>query len=161
MTDMQPYERLSLITPEVDDDEVEFDEYLWSALFEYADGPAPDPDTIEVVTNVWATSPEGYGSVNLALLARLADGRWATCVAWADTTGFGCQQGVDWRVNDTRELAISQGLDKEARAHLGLPLSSEARPCAECPEPTAEGRAYCSTRCRNAGDRHDEMDGDL
>lgn len=35
------------------------------------------------------------------------------------------------------------------------------RPCAECPETAPAGRAYCSTRCRNAGDRHDDLDGDL
>jgi hypothetical protein len=36
------------------------------------------------------------------------------------------------------------------------------RPCAECPETAPKGRAYCSTRCRNAADRHDqdvEVDG--
>lgn len=35
------------------------------------------------------------------------------------------------------------------------------RPCAECPEIAPRGRAYCSTRCRNAADCHDDMDGDL
>lgn len=35
------------------------------------------------------------------------------------------------------------------------------RPCAECPETALRGRAYCSTRCRNAADRHDGLDGDL
>ena len=35
------------------------------------------------------------------------------------------------------------------------------RPCAECPQTAPAGRAYCSTRCRNAADQHDEMDGDL
>lgn len=34
------------------------------------------------------------------------------------------------------------------------------RPCAECPIPVPAGTTYCSTRCRNAADRHD-MDGDL
>lgn len=125
MTDMQPYDRLSLVTPVVESNDVQLDEYLWSALFEYSDGPAPEPDSIEIVTDLWATSPEGGGSTDIALLARLTDGRWASCVAWSDYTGFGCQQGVDWRVNDTRELAISQGLDKESRTHLGLSLPGE------------------------------------
>lgn len=37
------------------------------------------------------------------------------------------------------------------------------RPCAECPETAPEGRAYCSTRCRNAADSHDDhdLDGDF
>lgn len=34
-------------------------------------------------------------------------------------------------------------------------------PCAECSTPVPAGRTYCSTRCRNAGDCHDDMDGDL
>jgi hypothetical protein len=125
MTDMQPYERLDLVTPVFEKNDVQIDAYLWFALFEYSDGPAPDPNSIEIVTDLWATSPEGYGSVDIALLARLNDGRWASCVAWADTTGFGCQQGVDWRINPTREAAISQGLDKESRTHLGLSLPGE------------------------------------
>ena len=34
-------------------------------------------------------------------------------------------------------------------------------PCAECTSPVPAGTTFCSTRCRNAADRHDEMDGDL
>ncbi|MGW9058853.1 hypothetical protein [Streptomyces sp. NPDC055733] len=124
MTDMQPYERLATLTAHFATDP-RVDEWDWSALFEYADGPAPDPTAIVTVSNLWCTSPEGGGSRDIALVAVLNDGRWATCVAWSDYTGFGCQQGVDWRVNPTRELAISQGLDKESRAHLGLSLPGE------------------------------------
>lgn len=122
--DTSQYRRLQAITPATDLG-TEFDEYLWGALYEYADSTAPTPEQIDQITHAWATSPEGYGSTDIAFLARLADGRWTTCVAWSDTTGFGCQQGVDWRINDTRELAISQGLDKEARTHLGLSLHGE------------------------------------
>jgi hypothetical protein len=35
------------------------------------------------------------------------------------------------------------------------------RPCAECPETAPVGRAYCSTRCRNAADDHNDYGGDL
>lgn len=125
MTDTEPYERLTALTAHYLTDDVEFDEYLWSSLYEYGEGDTPEPGQIAEVTDLWATSPEGYGSVELALIARLADGRWATCVAWADTTGFGCQQQVDWRINDTREAAIALGLDKESRNHLGLSLPGE------------------------------------
>lgn len=34
-------------------------------------------------------------------------------------------------------------------------------PCAECRASVSVGTTFCSTRCRNAADRHDEMDGDL
>lgn len=51
--------------------------------------------------------------------------------------------------------------EKTSRKVLAVPVAPEAAPCAECPETAPFGRAYCSTRCRNAADRHDEMDGDL
>lgn len=127
MTDTDRYLRLAAMTRDRDTDDIEFDEWLWSSLYDHAEGDAPpDPEHIVEIADLWATSPEGFASVSLALVARLNDGRWATRVAWADTTGFGCQAGVDWRINATREAAISQGLDKESRAHLGLSLPGEA-----------------------------------
>lgn len=39
--------------------------------------------------------------------------------------------------------------------------SSSTAPCAECSTPIPAGRAFCSTRCRNAADCHDDLDGDL
>jgi hypothetical protein len=123
--DMRPYyERLARLSAPFTTD-VTIDEWDWSALFDYADGEAPEPSAIAGIAGLWAVSPEGGGSRDIALIACLQDGRWATCVAWSDYTGFGCQQGVDWRINPTRELAISQGLDKESRAHLGLALPGE------------------------------------
>jgi predicted nucleic acid-binding Zn ribbon protein len=35
-----------------------------------------------------------------------------------------------------------------------------SRPCAECPMPVPHGTTYCSTRCRNAADDHNDY-GDL
>ncbi|MFH8792262.1 hypothetical protein [Streptomyces sp. NPDC017941] len=119
-----PYQRLSSLTAAFGT-EVPLDEWTWHSLYEYADTDVPAPEQIVEITHLWAVSPEGYGSTDIALVARLYDGRWATCVAWSDTSGFGCQQGVDWRVNATQELAISQGLDKESRKHLGLSLPGE------------------------------------
>ncbi|MGW4222935.1 hypothetical protein ACWEG1_05710 [Streptomyces bauhiniae] len=123
--DMQPhFERLARMCVPFNTDP-QLDEWDWSALFEYADGPAPDPAAIATISDLWCISPEGGGSLDIALVASLHDGQWATCVAWSDYTGFGCQQGVDWRINPTREAAISQGLDKESRTHLGLALPGE------------------------------------
>lgn len=46
--------------------------------------------------------------------------------------------------------------------HTGCPVwESKTAPCAECLTPIPAGRAFCSTRCRNAADRHDDLDGDL
>lgn len=126
MTDTSRYLRLAEMTRERGDtDDIEFDEWLWSSLYEYGEGDIPEPDQIVEITDLWAESPEGFGSVNLALVAQVSHGGWATCVAWADTTGFGCRGQVDWRINATREAAISQGLDRESRRHLGLPLDGE------------------------------------
>jgi hypothetical protein len=36
-----------------------------------------------------------------------------------------------------------------------------AAPCPECQTPVPAGTTFCSPRCRNAADRHDDMDGDL
>ena len=33
-------------------------------------------------------------------------------------------------------------------------------PCAECPTPVPAGTTYCSARCRNAADCHDDLNGD-
>lgn len=68
----------------------------------------------------------GWAETDVALIAELTDGTWATCVAWCDSSGWGCQQGANWRVAPTRDLAISQGLDKAARAFLKLQLPGEA-----------------------------------
>jgi hypothetical protein len=107
--------------------EIEFDDWLWASLYDYAEGDqAPQPDQIAEITGLWAISPEGWGSTDIALIGRLADGRWVTCVAWSDTSGFGCRQSVDWRINDTREAAIAFGLDQESRSHLGLQLTNDA-----------------------------------
>ncbi|MFG3046326.1 hypothetical protein ACGFZR_15520 [Streptomyces sp. NPDC048241] len=122
--DMQPYERLASLTVRFTT-EVVLDSWLWRSLYEFGSGDIPDSAQVVEVTDLWAVSPEGYADTDIALIARLADGQWATCVAWSDTTGFGCQEGVDWRINSTRELAISQGLDRESRLHLGLALSGE------------------------------------
>jgi hypothetical protein len=68
-----------------------------------------------------------YGEQDFVCLVELTDGTWATCVAWCDTTGWGCRrQGVEWKVATTRDDAIRLGLDKAARARLGVPLPGEA-----------------------------------
>ncbi|WP_282698041.1 hypothetical protein [Streptomyces sp. CC208A] len=121
------HERLATLTAHFAT-EITLDDWTWSSLYEYATGDVPEPEQIAEITHLRAVSPEGWASTNIALLAHLTDGRSATCVAWSDTTGFGCQQGVDWRINDTREQAIAMSLDKESRSHLGLTLPNDQQP---------------------------------
>lgn len=118
------YARLAGLTPSTAHlDDMSIDGYLWQNLYEYADTTPTPPEDIAEITHLWATSPEGFASTNLAALGRLhGDGGWFTVVAWCDTSGFDCMGQVDWHRADTREQAIRFGLDREARAHLGLSL---------------------------------------
>ncbi|MDX5568444.1 hypothetical protein PYK79_41315 [Streptomyces sp. ID05-04B] len=46
--------------------------------------------------------------------------------------------------------------------HAGCPKwSPQTAPCAECTTPVPAGTTFCSARCRNAADCHDDLDGDL
>lgn len=52
------------------------------------------------------------------VLAELNDGRWAGCEAWNDTTGWGCQDGIEWGIASDRETAWNLALSEEGRAVL-------------------------------------------
>lgn len=126
MAEPESYRRLADLTPATAHlDDIEMDSSLWATLYEHAHQTPPPPRDIAEITHLWAISPEGWSSTNIAALGRLTDDRWFTVVAWSDTSGFDCQGDVDWHTADTREAAVSQGLDKEARAHLGLALATE------------------------------------
>lgn len=83
-------------------------------------------DRIARVDLWFGESPEGYGSQDFVALVELTDGAWAACMAWADTTGWGCQDGVEWKVGPDRQLVIEQGLDRAARIKLGVALDGES-----------------------------------
>jgi hypothetical protein len=116
-----------------------FDSYDWRAVLDEADTASPvrcedastipaeptrmfTPEDVLAVDCWYAESPEGYGSVSCWGILRLKDGTWAACIAWADTTGWGCGDGVLWRLLPSREEAIVFGLDEEGRQRLGLEL---------------------------------------
>jgi hypothetical protein len=52
-------------------------------------------EDIETVHYAWGYSPEGYGSWEGGFILELKDGRFATLTGWCDTTGWGCQDGVE------------------------------------------------------------------
>jgi hypothetical protein len=100
----------------------------YTGAFSVYDGCRVQDVTVERIARVDAwkgDSPDGYGSVDFAALVELAEGSWAGCMAWADTTGWDCQSGVQWKWANTRDDVISQGLDRDARARLGVPLAGE------------------------------------
>lgn len=107
----------------------------WQQCFDYgsparlvtaADLPAPTDrqitaDDIEEVEAWCGTSPDGWGSVDIVALLRLTDGQHAALIAWADTTGWGCQDEVEWTIG-TRDAVIRMGLGDRA-AELGLEVA--------------------------------------
>jgi hypothetical protein len=58
--------------------------------------------------------------LELFAILRLHDGRWASVSAWNDYTGWGCQDGSNVAIGDSREQVITFGLDEEGRRKLGL-----------------------------------------
>ncbi len=52
-------------------------------------------ESIEKVHYAWGYSPEGWGSWGGGFILELKDGRFVTLTGWCDTTGWGCQDGVE------------------------------------------------------------------
>ncbi len=97
----------------------------YEGAFTAPDGQPTDDITADRIAHVlaWnAESHEGGNDVNFAAIAQLADGRWAGCMAWTDYTGWGCQQGVYWRVVDSLPDAVAFALDQQGRRWLGQTL---------------------------------------
>lgn len=101
---------------------------FYEGAFTAPDGQRADDITADRIghVDIWAVeNPEEMADYNFAALVELTDGTWAACVAWTDTSGWGCQQGVYWRIAATRDDAIRFCLDKDARRRLGLSLVGE------------------------------------
>lgn len=95
---------------------IEADDYdIAEAL---ADAGIEKSDVSEVV-NVYATSPEGYGSIDIDLVVALKDGRFAYFSAWADTTGWGCQQGSSDIIYAGSLADLIPELTADARRNFG------------------------------------------
>lgn len=84
-----------------------------------ADTAPPALANVVEVTHWHGESPEGYGSLDMAALLHLEGGRWCAVTAWADTTGWGCRDGVEFIVGDRDDL-ITYGFGDEHRRLLGL-----------------------------------------
>lgn len=89
--------------------------------------PAPDI-TAERIARVHGMRADrgDYAEVNFACVVELTDGTWAACMAWADTTGWGCQDGVEWRVVHDLDSVIAYGLDQRGRERLALTAGGAA-----------------------------------
>lgn len=101
---------------------------VYSGTFSVLDG-----SQVEDVTRVRIAHVEAYdvldgdcAETDIVALAELTDGSWAAVMAYCDTTGWDCQADAQWKWAPTRELAISQGLDREARRRLNVALPTDA-----------------------------------
>lgn len=68
----------------------------------------------------WAISPEGYGSLECCGIVQTTDGYFWAFDAWTDTTGWGCQDGVDWYGPRATVEGASGLLSQEHRRNLGF-----------------------------------------
>jgi hypothetical protein len=99
----------------------------YSGTFSVINGAQVEDVTPERVARVdasWVVEGD-YSETNIAALVELTDGSWAAVMAWCDTTGWDCQSDVQWKWGPTRDLVISQGLDRPSRERLGLALPGE------------------------------------
>jgi hypothetical protein len=104
---------------------------VYSGTFSVLDGSQVEDITHQRITHVEAYDvlDGDYAETDIVALAELSDGSWATVMAYCDTTGWDCQADAQWKWAPTRELAISQGLDREARRRLNVALPSDAEAC--------------------------------
>lgn len=77
-----------------------------------------ESDVSEIV-NCYTDSPEGWYSVDIDLVVRLVDGRFAYFSAWCDTTGWGCQQGASDVVYAGSLAELIPEMTAEARRIFG------------------------------------------
>lgn len=74
----------------------------------------------------WKPGDGGGTELDLAVVARLHDGRWVSVEGWNDYTGWGCQDGAYVRVSATEDDVVWHGLSAEARRRLGYDASAHA-----------------------------------
>lgn len=104
------------------------------AGWEHAEGWG-DPTRVLVAPTLQVTVTEGHHD----------DGRWI-----AVTEVVQLPQG--------QRLPLAAALRRAWDVAVGW---EDGVPCAECPTEVPVRTTFCSTRCRNAADRHDDLDGDL
>lgn len=68
----------------------------------------------------YAISPEGYGSLDCAGIYQIDLNTYYSFSAWADTTGWGCQDGVEWYGPFSSVVAAASILSQEERRYLGF-----------------------------------------
>lgn len=103
----------------------EWSEYDWDQVL--GDNKAPGREDIDEVTHQYFRPGEsGYAEMDLVAVMRLKDGRWASVHGGCDTTGWGCQDYIDWRYGTSLNDIVVNGLTNQSRGWLNLELPGEA-----------------------------------
>lgn len=101
-------------------EELAVGEYDVQYIFEdFNDKKDFEPSDVAEVLKAACHSPEGWGSIDLAIVVKLNDGRWGVIAGWADTTGWGCQCGGEVTAFPTEDEMVRFGLTDEYRRWLG------------------------------------------
>lgn len=87
----------------------------WEVVFSEIDLVPEDINSVEVF---WAESPTGWGSKDMTVLGILNIGDYVVIDAWADTSGWDCQNRVRYTVHGDRLDAIRFGMSERARYAL-------------------------------------------
>lgn len=64
--------------------------------------------------------------LSMVVLGELHDGRWFGLEAWNDFTGWGCQDGADLYIGESRIDVVLNGLTQEGRSALGIEVTPAA-----------------------------------
>lgn len=73
---------------------------------------------------LWAPGRDIGTELEMYLVLKLTDGRWAAVEASTDYTGWGCQSGADVRIGDTEQQVVEYGLTRSGRDALGYEAQS-------------------------------------
>lgn len=100
------------------------DAHDWEEVFSRI---ALDHRDVEEVLLHKGESPEGGGSIELEAMLRMKDGTFTTIDAWADYTGWGCQDSVQYRTHRSQGEAYMLGLSDRGREWFGIKPSLSLR----------------------------------
>ncbi len=73
-------------------------------------------------------SPDGGGSIDIRYVGKTPTGTFIALEAWADYTGWGCQDGADLVERDTLDEVVRDGVTMEAAGLLGIDKKPEVTP---------------------------------
>jgi len=98
----------------------EMDEYDYDQIWAKAPERISGLRDKATLVSSYAISPEGYGSLDCAGIYQFDINTYYAYSGWADTTGWGCQDGVEWFGPFESVMGASDALSLEERRFLGF-----------------------------------------